>query len=122
MKNLILAILFLIGITQSNSQENKYLPKQKIQVGVIMKIGHPEARIYNYIDFPRSNFIIKRGGIIDYKRIPGTKVVIVGVEDKKNGTRLVRIKRADGGRFFGSHPSVIANLEKALSSGELQII
>ncbi|NND63184.1 MAG: hypothetical protein HKN48_08320 [Flavobacteriaceae bacterium] len=122
MKKLIFVFLFLVSTLYSNAQETKDPLLQEVQLGIEMEIGHPESSTYNYIEFPRPNFIIKRGGIANFNRVPGTKVVVVAFKEKKDGTRWVRLKRADGKRFFGSHPSVMADLNKALSSGELQSI
>jgi len=51
--------------------------------------------------------------------LEGNKVVVTSVQEKKDGTLQVRIKRADGGRFFGSHSEVSADLKGALETGEL---
>lgn len=95
------------------------LQAQEVAVGDTFEIGDPESPQYEHLEFPRANFIIKRGGIANYKSVKGNKVVVTSIKEKKDGTKLVRIKRTDGNRFFGSHWQVAANIEKALESGEL---
>ncbi len=122
MKQLFFALLFVAGSINVNAQGDKQAVPQEVQVGDILEIGRPDAPSYKYIDFPRPNFIIKRGGIANYKRVEGNKVIITAIKEKKDGTLKVKIKRTDGGRFFGSHPVVSADLENALESGELRRI
>lgn len=95
------------------------LHAQDVAVGDAFEIGNPESPQYAHLEFPRANFIIKRGGIANYKSVQGQKVVVSSIKEKKDGTMLVKIKRADGNRFFGSHWQVAVNVEKALESGEL---
>ncbi len=95
------------------------LQAQEVAVGDTFEIGSPDSSQYAHLEFPRANFIIKRGGIANYKSVQGQKVVVTSIKEKKDGTKVVKIKRADGNRFFGSHWQVAANVEKALESGEL---
>ncbi len=88
-------------------------------VGDVFEIGMPEYNRFRHIRFLRPNFIIKGGGIADYKRVAGTKVVVLSAKDKKDGTTLVQIKREGGGRFFGNQTKVLANFDKAVLSKEL---
>ncbi|MER3373767.1 MAG: hypothetical protein RIM83_03935 [Allomuricauda sp.] len=111
MNKYILVVAFMIGALSLNAQE--------VSVGDVFEIGTPDAPQYEHIDFPRANFIIKRGGIANYKRVEGNKVVVTSVKEKKDGTLKVRIKRIDGNRFFGSHWQVAANFREAVASGEL---
>lgn len=119
MKQLIFALLFAVGSISLNANDANYTAPQEVQVGDIFRIGDPDAPRYEHINFPRPNFIIKRGGVANYKGLPGNKVVVTAVEEKMDGTLVVKIKRADGGRFFGSHWEVSAELKGALETGEL---
>ncbi|UCD62392.1 MAG: hypothetical protein JSV59_03820 [Flavobacteriaceae bacterium] len=102
-----------------NANDANYIEPQEVQVGDILKIGDTDAPRYKYINFPRANFIIKRGGVVNYKGLPGNKVVVTSVKEKMDGTLIVKIRKADGGRFFGSHWEVSADLKGALQTGEL---
>jgi hypothetical protein len=119
MKQLIFALLFAVGSIGLNANDANCIVPQEVQVGDIFRIGDPDEPRYEHINFPRPNFIIKRGGVANYKGLPGNKVVVTAVEEKMDGTLVVKIKRADGGRFFGSHWEVSANFKGALETGEL---
>jgi len=92
----------------------------KYAIALLFSVSAPETHAYKHINFPRANFIIKRGGIANYKRAEGYKVVVTAIKEKKDGSTQVKIKRNDGGRFFGSHTVVSADFKEAIASGELQ--
>ncbi|MFT0714050.1 hypothetical protein [Flagellimonas lutimaris] len=119
MRIIVLAILFVVTTTNINAQS---INPQEVKVGDVLEIGRPDATKFKHIDFPRANFIIKKGGIANYKAVVGNKVVVTEVKEKKDGTLVVRIKKADGRRFFNSHPIVEADLKEALESGELSVL
>ncbi|WP_127136427.1 hypothetical protein [Flagellimonas oceanensis] len=119
MRIMILAILFVVATTNINAQNTN---PQDVKVGDVLEIGNPDAPKFKHIDFPRANFIIKKGGIADYKRVVGRKVVVTAIKEKKDGTVEVKIKKTDGKRFFNSHPVVKADLKNALESGELSAL
>jgi len=89
-------------------------------VGSVFEIGEASAEQFEHIKFPRANFIIKRGGMPNYKVMKTVKVVVTSVKERKNGSTKVYIKRADGKRFFGSHLYVATDFNAALASGELR--
>ncbi|MDY7394063.1 hypothetical protein UMM65_02330 [Aureibaculum sp. 2210JD6-5] len=91
----------------------------EVKIGDVFEIGEPKTNTYKHINFPKPNIIIKRGGIVNYNKVKGSMVVITSVKEKDNGTIEVKIKRKDGGRFFGSHHVIEADFNNALSSGEL---
>lgn len=119
MKRYFLAILAVFTILSMNAQDAQ---TPLVQVGDVLEIGSPDAPRYKHIDFPRPNFIIKKGGIANYKRMRGKKVVVTSVQEKKDGTLQIKIKRADGGKFFNSHTLVSVDLKNALESGELNVL
>lgn len=93
-----------------------------VAVGDILVIGVSEDNSYDHINFPKENFIIKRGGIASFKTLSGTSVQVLSLSKNKFGTTVVKIRRKDSGRFFGSHLTVTAQLEPAISSGELVVV
>lgn len=113
------AIALLFSVSMLNAQMSTVQTSAEVQVGDVFEIGKPESNKYKHIKFPRANFIIKRGGVANYKLAQGETVVVNSVKEKKDGTVVVKIKRKDGGRFFGSHSVVAADIDEALSSGEL---
>lgn len=116
------AIALLFSVSVLNAQDNVNVVQSDVEVGDVFEIGKPETNTYKYINFPRANFIIKRGGIANYKRAEGQKVVVTSIKEKKDGTTLVKIKRTDGNRFFGSHPVVSVDFKEAVESGELEVL
>lgn len=114
------AIALLLSISVLHAQNEDQIPTE-VQVGDVFEIGKPETNRYKHIDFPRANFIIKRGGIANYSSVEGNKVVVTSVKEKKDGTKEVKIKRKDGRRFFGSHAVVSVYYRPALESGELLV-
>ncbi|TDT50334.1 hypothetical protein CLV90_0126 [Maribacter spongiicola] len=115
------AITLLFSVSLLNAQSND-TSQTEVNVGDVFEIGKPETNKYKHIDFPRENFIIKRGGIANYRRAQGEEVVVTAVKEKKDGTTEIKIKRNDGGRFFGSHTVVTADFNEAITSGELQAL
>ncbi|WP_396636445.1 hypothetical protein [Maribacter sp. R77961] len=116
------AIALLFSVSLLNAQQNVNEAQIKVNVGDVFEIGKPETNTYKHINFPRANFIIKRGGIANYKRAQGEKVMVTSIKEKKDGTTLVKIKRTDGNRFFGSHTTVSVDFKEALASGELEVL
>ncbi|MBD1260387.1 hypothetical protein HZY62_07295 [Maribacter polysiphoniae] len=91
-----------------------------IEKGSIFILGTPSSGLeFKYIHFPKRNFIIKRGGIADYKEIIGKKVEVSQVVSSQNGETEIILKPLDGQRFFKVFPKVKADYEKALGRGEL---
>ncbi|WP_396635007.1 hypothetical protein [Maribacter sp. R86514] len=114
-------ITLLFSVSLLNAQNN-VTNQTEVNVGDVFEIGKPESNKYKHIDFPRENFIIKRGGIANYRRAHGEEVVVTAVRELKDGTTQVKIKRNDGGRFFNSHTVVTADFKDAITSGELQAL
>lgn len=119
MKPLFFIVLFMVATININSQNANQIIQEEVQVGDILQIGHPDAPRFKHIDFPRPNFIIKKGGIANYKRLEGEKVVVTSIRETNSGSFQVQIKKADGGRFFRTHSVVSVDLKYALESGEL---
>ncbi|MBQ4820638.1 hypothetical protein J8M14_11215 [Aquimarina sp. MMG016] len=93
--------------------------QQDVSIGDILTIGKPSAQQYHYIHFPKTNFIIKRGGVANYKNLKGKSVVVTKIETSKDGKTIVTIKRKDGARFFGTLTTVKADLKSALDNKEI---
>ncbi|MDF4221860.1 hypothetical protein [Maribacter huludaoensis] len=115
------AITLLFSVSLLNAQDNNAI-QPEVNVGDVFEIGKPEANKYKHIDFPRENFIIKRGGLANYRRVHGEEVVVTAVKELKDGSTQIKIKRNDGGRFFNSHTVVTADYKDAITSGELQAL
>ena len=113
-----IAILSFLMVSWGNNE----LPVQnKPKVGDILVINKNKGEKYNHIDFPRLNFLVKRGSIASYKSVHNLEVIVTEVLENKYGRIDVKLERADGKKFFNHKNSVLANYEKALSSGELYV-
>jgi len=118
MKTSILSFIFILGMVMSLAAQEK--PSQDIREGSVLTINNPSSSSYQHIDFPRKNFIIKRGGIANMKALRGKKVQVVAFAYGSDGSTEVTLKPLDGGKFFRNFPTVTAHLEDALQSGELR--
>ncbi len=115
-KKAIFFLLFTGLFSVSISAQNK---NTDVNVGSVFTIGEVEQDNYKYINFPKANFVIKKGGIVNYNLIRGKKVEVTSVKKKEKGT-LATIKLVSGKRFFGSHKYVTVYIDKAIESNELQ--
>ena len=116
MKTTIIATLICCLLSFSNfSQSND----SNIKIGDTFVIGKAEMNNYKHIQFPRNNFIIKKGGIATYKNIVNKKVEITSIKEKSDGNLEATIKLKSGKYFFKSHKYIKVNLEKAIKAKEL---
>jgi hypothetical protein len=81
---------------------------------ILLENGH-----FDRVEFPRKNFIIKRGGIADMKTVDGNAEVVRSVENE-NGQVYWVLARKDGRKFFRHLPVVRAKWPEALDDGELR--
>lgn len=101
--------VFMFGQT-STSDFNK---------GDVFQIGTVNYNDYKHINFPRANFIIKKGGIANYKNIKGKNVVVTSIKEKNDGKLIATIKLVESGKFFNSHKYVTVDIDKAIKNKEL---
>ncbi len=112
----ILIISFMIFyVLEFNAQ----IQSHSVRTGDILVINQTADQNYKYINLPRVNFIIKKGGIADFKSIVGSMVQVTGVKKNKLDETIVGLQREDGKKFFNSFPSITANLKSAIEAGEL---
>ena len=116
MRNIAIWIFFVLSAFLIQAQQKQQF---NIQKGVILTIEGPSASDYKHVHFPRKNFIIKRGGIADMKTVLGKKVEIIDYTYTSDGSTEVTLKLLDGKKFFRKFNTVKADLEDALSTGEL---
>ncbi|TGV01021.1 hypothetical protein [Flavivirga rizhaonensis] len=115
MRNLIFAMLLLCFCFFANAQD---IPK----IGDELVINTPHSASYNHIDFPRLNFLVKKGKLANYKNVYGNKVIIKDVINEDNGITYVILEKKNGKKFFGFLSDVKANYNKSIESGELSTI
>lgn len=116
MKNYILLALFIGLFTTSIYSQNSTL---NVTIGDVFTIAEVQNNNYKHINFPKANFIKKKGGISNYDAIVGEKVEVTSVKEKKDGTVVATIKLSSNKRFFNSHKYVTVDIAKAIESKEL---
>jgi hypothetical protein len=116
MRKSIFFTAFLFSVLLLKGQANEH----KIIEGDILMLGKPTSSTYVYIDFPKSNIIIKRGAIASFNSLINEKVFVSNIKTDKKGNTIADLKRANGLKFFRFYPIIKANITKALKCGELR--
>lgn len=116
MKSCMLFVFFMsLSLGSISAQSSDYA----IDVGDVFIIGDASSNTYQHINFPRPNFIIKRGGIATFKNIKGKKVEITSVTKNSDGSSSATIKLLSEKYFFSSHKYVTLAIEEAINEKEL---
>ena len=108
-------ILFLLSFV-TKAQDSP------VDVGEVLRIEDSKQFGYSYVNLPKANFIIKKGGTLNYDALSGTLVVVKEVRTNKKNESIVLLERKDGRKFFGSFPMIKARYKMAINSGELSRI
>ncbi|WP_299258087.1 hypothetical protein [uncultured Aquimarina sp.] len=116
MKNLV--FIAFLSIVTMNAQDSKVLSSETISIGDIITLGAPSAQTYQYILFPRLNFIIKKGGTTNFRKLEGVQVVVTNKEEIEGKTHIT-IKRKDGKKFLNSIVVVKVILKAAAEAKEI---
>ncbi|HEA31480.1 MAG TPA: hypothetical protein ENH91_16060 [Leeuwenhoekiella sp.] len=118
-KYLIIGALSLSSLTaQKNSDCD---PPINVNTGDVLEVAKPSANTYKYINLPRANFLIKRGGIANFNKLSGEKIEVTEVAITENCKTEVRVKRKDGKKFFNTLKTISIDLDKALETGEVKL-
>lgn len=89
-----------------------------LKPGDILEIQTSSNMPFDHLYFPKPNFIIKRGGIANYKALNGVKVQIEEISDDA----VMRLVPLNGKKFFNKFSYVDAHLEKAIEKKELKLL
>lgn len=111
-------IAFLVAFTTLYAQETSPV----LTAGDMVILGPPMGSEYTYLDFPKKNIIIKRGGIANFNRLIGQELVVERTATNKNGNMEAVLKRKDGLKFFRFFPTITGNVRDALAAGELRTV
>lgn len=109
----VLAFFMSIGLQAQESFTDQ------VNVGSIMTIGEPSGSDFKYVDVPRKNFIIKKGGVANLSSIHHNAVEVTAIKTNKKGETEVRFKKVDGKKFFNAYRTLTADLNGAVNNGEL---
>ncbi|APS40050.1 MULTISPECIES: hypothetical protein [Salegentibacter] len=115
MRNLLIIPIMLLFAFQVEAQNQT----EPVTVGDVLVINQTENQNFKSLDLPKANFIIKKGGIANYKSLNGNRVEVTAVETNDAGETTVKLKREDGRKFFRTHTTISANIDEALENGEL---
>ncbi len=114
MKRINIFLLFMFFSLALNAQDSG-----NIKIGETLEIGDAKTFGYAHIEFPRANFILKKGGRLNFNRLPETKVIITDIKPSGANDQIVTLERGDGKKFFGNFTTVKAHYQLATESGEL---
>ncbi|MEJ1221176.1 hypothetical protein [Sediminicola sp. 1XM1-17] len=116
MRTTLLILAFCLGTSSLFAQGTT----ETISQGTVLTLSSPVGHNYKHIDFPRRNFIIKRGAVADYNSLIGMEIIVKEMVTGTDGSTKAILERKDGRPFFRFYPTVEANLEQALAVGELK--
>ncbi len=116
MNNRILLTVWLCLLSSAIYAQNS---ESNVSVGDIFVLGKVAQNDYQHILFPKPNFIIKKGGIVNYKNLAGKKVEVTSIKKKKDGLLIARIQLTSKKYFFNSHKSLKVAIEGAIGQKEL---
>ncbi len=110
--SIIVFAIFLFSVTAFGQADSKNL-----KPGDILTITKDANTPFEHLYFQRSNFIMKRGGLANYKALDQKKVKIEAIA--QDGT--AKLKPLNGKKFFNTFTYVRAHLQKALENNELEV-
>jgi len=116
MRNTILITVLVFFITILSYSQSSI---SDFNSGDVFLIGNANHNNYKHINFPKTNFIIKKGGIANYKNIIGEEVVLTSIKEKNNGKLVATIKLVGPRKFFNSHTYVTVDIDEAIKNKEL---
>ncbi|TXN38051.1 hypothetical protein FVB32_07090 [Flagellimonas hymeniacidonis] len=113
MKPIIVLFAFFLFAFLGNAQENQ------VKIGDQLIIGEPAGTLYQSINVPRKNFIIKKGGIPNMSTLKNSVVTVTKISHSDNPT--ITFKKSNGRKFFKAYRSLTAELNGAIDSGEMTV-
>ena len=114
------SIAFLMICGLMSYQVNASNIENNPEVGDRLLIQSPENTTYTAVNMPKLNFVVKKGGVANYKSVQNTLVEVVKISQNKEGENIVTLQRVDGAKILGLKKSVSANYDRALQIGELK--
>nr|WP_299072479.1 hypothetical protein [uncultured Allomuricauda sp.] len=115
MKPILFLVIFYFLIGTINAQNHQ----DSVKIGDELIIGEPSGILYQNINVPRKNFIIKRGGIPNISTLENSVVTVTKISHSDNPT--ITFKKSDGRKFFRAYRTLTAELNGAISTGEMAL-
>ncbi len=116
MKPIIVLFAFFLFAFLGNAQENH---ANQVKIGDQLIIGEPAGVLYQSINVPRKNFIIKKGGIPNMSALENSVVTITKISHSDNP--IITFKKSNGRKFFRAYRTLTAELNGAIDSGEMTV-
>jgi len=110
-------LVLLIGLCSGSIYAQS--ANSSVYVGDTFIIGEVNQNNYKHIDFPKDNFILKKGGVANYNNIKGKRVEVTSIKKKPNGRLIATIKLTSNKRFFTSHRYITVDIPQAIDQKEL---
>ena len=114
-------IIGAIALSSLNAQEMVDCDSPTVKSGDILQIVKPSGTTYKFINLPRPNFLIKRGGIANFNKLNGEKVEITEVRITENCNTQVVVKRQNSKKFFNTLNTLSIELDQAVEKGEVRL-
>ena len=119
MKNRVFLVFFVVFVVFLSGMAYAQSSSTDVKVGDVFTIAEVQNNNYEHINYPRTNFIIKKGGIADYDSLKGKKIEIYSIKEDKDGSLVATIMLASKKMFFNSHKYVTVSLNEAIEDKEL---
>ncbi len=103
---------FLYGASYGQHSEHN------VSVGDTFILQKSRLDDYKYVNFPKPNFIIKKGGVLNNKSLKGQKVEVISIKEKQ-GALIATLELYSNRSFFGSHKQVTVHLDEAIQAAEI---
>jgi len=118
-KSILIFATFCVAVLSTLTAQDKY--DDLVEVGDELIIGSPFKDNYQFIQVPKKNFIIKKGGIAKINSLVDNKVVVTKKVYAKNNKVMVTFTQSNGRKFFNAYRTLKADLNAAISNGELRL-
>lgn len=102
-------------------QQEKVSPKEVV-MGMLVKIGKPSNRYFQYIYRSLDFFNLKLSDLKDLIPLQGTKVKVIGLIQMVNGDEIAIIAKKDNSPFFSDYRRLFIDRKLALQKEEITII
>jgi len=102
-------------------KQEKVSPKE-VMMGMLVKIGKPSNRYFQYIYRSLDFFNLKLSDLKDLIPLQGTKAKVIGLIQMVNGDEIAIITKRDNSPFFGDYRRLFIDKKLALQKEEITII
>ena len=102
-------------------QQEKVSPRE-VMMGMLVKIGKPSNRYFQYIYRSLDFFNLKLSDLKDLIPLQGTKAKVIGLIQMVNGDEIAIITKRDNSPFFSDYRRLFIDKKLALQKQEITIV